>query len=679
VARNFIGWDPNASKAISTYNFTEQAGTSVAALTPGMMVRVSSGVLAGNTYEYVGPETNDSDPTTAGNQPFDLSAQNYSDTSKWQQVLDSTRQVGTLIDALTPGMTVYISSGTLARQLYEYVGAATDDSNPTLTGKQPFDLSTQTYSNTALWRQLYDSTYKDGEGQQVGTTVASLTPGMQVRIASGALKGNVFKYKGELLTDSDLDMAGNQPFDLSLQSYGDDTLWEPVNVITSERLGGALVDALTPGMKVRIASGALVNDIYEYVGPSMTDSDPNTGGNQKFDLSVQQYRDATLWKQVNVGTNAAQVRAYIANSSVRATGALTIDAKSTASIDATVVAAALGVGGGSTGVAVSVTGSYSENRIKTDVKAYIDGAANTATNGIEALSVALHAEDGSSINAVAGAASIAAGFGASAGVAVAAGLSLAFNEVSNNVEAHISGMDKGVTTSSGSITISALSGGEHLFDLDLTGILNPDNLDDAATADLDNPDDPANEPVATIKTHDDLDTPDIDETEYKYTGGDDVTSRFDDAINEAWVDAEGDRLVLEALRQAFAARGLTLAMFDIVGTAAQFRTGNGVQDVREGTTVQLQKGYTAGMETEYDGRKGIEGRVYRYIVMAPEDSRSYETYGSKTYPTPNLIDLSAQDYTDTTKWQLVDKLKVAVLVEGRKWALVAPDGKAYIL
>ncbi len=425
---------------------------------------------------------------------------------------------------------------------------------------------------------------------------------------------------------------------------------------------GTTVAALTPGMKVRITSGALTGDVYEYVGPTVTADDPETTEVETFDLSVQQYRDSSVWKQVNFGADTAvQVQAYLKNSSVWALGDLTIDAKTTETIDAVVVAAAVGVGGGTnTGVAVSAAGTYAENKIKTDVKAYIDG---DGTAGIHAGSVAVKADDSSGINAIAGAASLAAGFGSSAGVAVAVGLSLGFNEVSNNVEAYINNADQGVittvvnlgnVTTSGDITISAVTQGQHLFDLDVgnknvddldlstldpdtfdyASLLTADNLDDAAAADLDNPDDPASET-------------------------DNVASRFDDAVNEAVVDAEGDRLVLEALREAFDAAGETLALYDTVATAAKYSTGDGEQDIREGDTVRLEKGYTHG---------GEEGRVYRYIVMADESD-----------DTENLVNVSAEDYADATRWQLVDKLKVSILVEGKSWMLMAPDGKAYVL
>jgi hypothetical protein len=103
--------------------------------------------------------------------------------------------------------------------------------------------------------------------------------------------------------------------------------------------------------------------------------------------------------------------------------------------------------------------------------------------GITAASVHVVATDSSSIDAFAGAASLAAGFGSTAGVAVAIGLSLAFNEVSNEVEAYILDADQGLTATVGGVTISAQTVGGHLFDLSL-GSLTADKLDDAATVDV---------------------------------------------------------------------------------------------------------------------------------------------------------------------------------------------------
>jgi hypothetical protein len=470
--------------------------------------------------------------------------------------------------------------------------------------------------------------------------------------------------------------------------------------------------SLTPGLKVRIVEGgALAGDVYEYVGPTLTDSDPNTTVLDGFDLRAQQYRDPGAWRLVSVGANAAQVRAYIANSSVDAIGALTIDAQSTQSIDAIVVAAAVGVGGGSsTGIAVSAAGAYAENKIKTDIKAYVDGdGANAATDGIGAASVHVRAADASGIDAIAGAAALAAGLGATTGVAVSIGLSLGFNEVGNDVAAFIANADVSTPTG-GDVEIAALTLGRHLFDL--TGVTAA-ALDDAATADADNPNDP--DPSNT---------------------GDDVDNPTDDAVNEAKADVIGDNATRAALRAAFAANGITLATADTLGSESLFTTGSGrmaidaivgpnqlqfatphifatgdqvvydngggtsigglangvyyvisdgdklirlatskanadagtaialapssvlghslrqLWDLEHGATVKLAAGYANG---------GQVGGVYQYVGFDRSD-----------------VNLATENYT-SADWVLADKLKVQTIVAGQSWMVIAPDGKSYVL
>jgi hypothetical protein len=68
--------------------------------------------------------------------------------------------------------------------------------------------------------------------------------------------------------------------------------------------------------------------------------------------------------------------------------------------------------------------------------------------------VAIRAEDTSSISAITGAASLAAGFGG-VGVAVSIGVSFAFNEVANDIAAYLHHADTGVRTTEGAITVQA--------------------------------------------------------------------------------------------------------------------------------------------------------------------------------------------------------------------------------
>jgi hypothetical protein len=398
--------------------------------------------------------------------------------------------------------------------------------------------------------------------------------------------------------------------------------WDP----TGASVSGTIVDAddvprgqIETGTRVRILDGALAGEVYEYIGPTLRDSDPNQSGNQQFDLRNQQYRDSTAWKHISLGSSPSELQAFISNSSIQSSKDLVVNALSTQTIDAVVVAAAVGVGVGSTaGVSVSAAGSYGENKIQTYIKSYIDGdGANSATDGIRAANVSLSALDSSAINSVAGAASLSAAFGSTAGVAVGVGLSLAFNEVDNAVFASIVNADEGITTSTGSISISAASTSSKLFDIPFGGSLTASNLDDAAEADQDDSD----------------------------------TSN----VNEATQDLLSDTTVLESLRSAFTSQGLTLATFDIIGTASMYNTDDEeTQDLREGTTVRIASGFPTA--------RGNTNRVYRYIGSDRDD-----------------VNLNNENYLDTTKWVRLEKLKLSTLVEGQSWALTAPDGASFLL
>src|SRR5262249_54915996 len=151
-------------------------------------------------------------------------------------------------------------------------------------------------------------------------------------------------------------------------------------------------------------------------------------------------------------------QAYIHNSSIDATGALTQTATATDSIDALVVAASVGIAGGaSAGVGVSGAGGFTDNQIHSVVHSYIDGDSTRtpgdAAGGITVASADLKADDASSIRAIAGAASVAASYGA-IGVAVSIGLSIAFNTVSNDVAAYVNDVHA-LKTTTGNLTIEA--------------------------------------------------------------------------------------------------------------------------------------------------------------------------------------------------------------------------------
>lgn len=96
--------------------------------------------------------------------------------------------------------------------------------------------------------------------------------------------------------------------------------WDP----TGASVSGTIVDAddvprsqIETGTRVRILDGALAGEVYEYIGPTLRDSDPNQSGNQQFDLRNQQYRDSTAWKHISLGSSPAELQAFISNSSIQ--------------------------------------------------------------------------------------------------------------------------------------------------------------------------------------------------------------------------------------------------------------------------------------------------------------------------------------------------------------------------
>ena len=208
------------------------------------------------------------------------------------------------------------------------------------------------------------------------------------------------------------------------------------------------------------------------------------------DLSIEDYTNTTRWTPVGSSSSAIQVRAYLDDTTVHATGALSATANASEKIESGVGAGSMAMAAGIRGgVALAGAGVEATNNISAEVKAYIDndGAGNT----VNAASVTLTATDASSISSVAASASLAASLGGQVGVSVSIGASIARNIVDNDVQAYIDNAN--VTTSSGGVTIGATQGAQPLFTL--TGITAA-QLDDVATADPNNTSTTADEAAA---------------------------------------------------------------------------------------------------------------------------------------------------------------------------------------
>ncbi|MGB8168696.1 MAG: hypothetical protein WCF18_14460, partial [Chthoniobacteraceae bacterium] len=470
--------------------------------------------------------------------------------------------------------------------------------------------------------------------------------------------------------------------------------WDPSGTaVTADYTSdNTTLTTLATGKRVKVADGPLGGDVYEYLGATLTDGDPNTTGNQAIDLSVMNYGDSSLWKHVNVSADASEVRAYSSESAITAGGALTVEAKANENIDAIVVAASAALGGGgTTGVGVSGAGVYTENKIKSNVEAFIDGdGAVAASDGVTAGSVTISASDSSSIDAIAGAAALAGSAGGTTGAAVSIGLSIAFNEISGDTAGYIKNADQGVVSTTGNISVSAISQGKHLFDFATSATLTAANFDDAAKADQNDPD--------------------------------------TTAVNEAAVDAAGDKTILTAIRAAFTAGGTTLPTLDTIGTESMLTSDSGKATPTAVVTNEIRTasghGYATGDKVLYTNTGtnigGLTSGTYYYVIKVSDTAFKLATSASNatagtaiTLTAPGSfagqtvrkvwnpregttvkssgvvyrfigtdrdgVNLGTETYTNTTDWAVVEKLKISTLVAGQSWTLVAPDGESYVI
>ncbi len=386
--------------------------------------------------------------------------------------------------------------------------------------------------------------------------------------------------------------------------------WDPHGAeVAADHSSGELLTVLASGTTVRVQSGPMEGEVFRYIGKTLNDGDAATDGVQAIDLSAQNYYDGSLWRHLSLTPSAGDVQARLIDTSVQASGAITIDAFSDPSIDAVVFAGAGAMAfANKTAIALSGAGVNASNRINERVTASIEGdGQDDATDGIRAANVSLRSSDAANINAVAAAASLAFSFGGQSGVSVAVGVSLAFNEITRDVSAFIAGANEGIQTSGGDISINAASLGQHLFELTSGGIITAGSLDDAAES----------------------------------LPGEDQ-------------DLRDDQAVLAGLRTAFADAGLTLPDDRLASVVATYFSDEARNvSLAEGDTVRVANGHSAG---------GTIGRVYRYIGSDRES-----------------VNLAAENYAHGSNWLPLETLRLAVVEAGRRWSLVGPDGRAYLI
>ncbi|MGB7962771.1 MAG: hypothetical protein WCF12_07420, partial [Propionicimonas sp.] len=134
------------------------------------------------------------------------------------------------------------------------------------------------------------------------------------------------------------------------------------------------------------------------------------------------------------------------------TADLALTATTDQRIDALVMAGSMAVAVGDGG-AVGASGAAATNSISARTAAFLDGC-NVGTDAIPVASITIKAIDTSLINAITGAASIAASFAPNVGVAISIGVALAWNRIDNNVAAYVA--NTAATIAAGDVLISAM-------------------------------------------------------------------------------------------------------------------------------------------------------------------------------------------------------------------------------
>ena len=221
------------------------------------------------------------------------------------------------------------------------------------------------------------------------------------------------------------------------------------------------VTSLLKSQVVVVADGALAGRVYKYIGENQS---------QTVDLSIEDFTDETLWEEQGLQVDAQETSAIISNSETKidtiARPAIAVDALNTSNISSVVLAGAVSVAAGRTSQNAGGAGTFTRNKIASDVKAYIKGKS-LGSGSIQAAAITVRAFDDSTISALAGGASASLGLGAKGATTIALGITIALNDVSNDVQAWV----EDATIDASSLTVGAYTRGAKTFainDADLT-------------------------------------------------------------------------------------------------------------------------------------------------------------------------------------------------------------------
>ncbi|HZE04430.1 MAG TPA: hypothetical protein VE127_04350, partial [Solirubrobacteraceae bacterium] len=283
-----------------------------------------------------------------------------------------------------------------------------------------------------------------------GATInaSSIASAISVAVTGGS-SAIGFSGGGATALNKILGTANAYALDSSLTATGTDTGQGAVSITTTDT---SAITATVQALAVSVAVG--------------------DGTSVAIAIGFSLARNLIGWTEYN-GSDPSLVEAYARHTSITAPKGITVTADDSSSIDAVVQAAAVAVSAGTgNGGAVSAGGLWTDNKIATDVQAFIDGSHSDGTldTTLPAISttgapITIEASATGDITADAEAGAVAANLSGETGVAIAIGLSLAHNTVADAVAADLANVTVATTDphltngSTGDISVTATDSG----------------------------------------------------------------------------------------------------------------------------------------------------------------------------------------------------------------------------
>jgi hypothetical protein len=420
---------------------------------------------AGDVYQYIGTADIDVSALDA------LQNQNYANASLWR---------------LVPGGTVGAT--------YEFIGTAgtldlafEDYTNAERWQLASVDLRTQDYSDRRLWEQVNlsksasqiqayshnSSIHAAGDLAATATsdqTIDALVFAGAAAIAGGGkvgvgVSGAGVYTENNIQTDVKAYIDGDGSTGISVASLSLDATDE--SDITASAIAASLAAGLggkagiAVSIGISLATNEINNDVAAYIANAGERVETTAGGitiNASEDASIEALSLAAsvaigLGGTAGIAISGAgawarnviltDTNAYILNSEVDSATFVDMDATSTGSVEALILAASLAVaGGGTAGVGASIGISIAENRIGStsdaaEVQAYILNSTVHADAG----ALTLNASGTQFIEAKVIAASAAVALGGTAGLGFSGAGVSATNLIAAHVKAYIDGDD----------------------------------------------------------------------------------------------------------------------------------------------------------------------------------------------------------------------------------------------